>query len=121
MAVTTIGLSTLFFGTAQAGSSIVSSYEETVKAEPVELGSGSGTFQAVAYVNPQTTINGTIISGSVSGLVGGELSVLTSNNTFLTGTAGTYYIDNISRNATNDGFTETTISAIGWSSLGNTS
>lgn len=121
MAVTTIGLSTLFFGTALASSQVVSSYEETIKTEPVELGKGDGTFQAVAFVNPQTSINGTIVSGTATGLVGGSLSLLTTGNTFLTGTAGTYYIENISRNATNDGFTETTISAIGWSSLGNVS
>lgn len=121
MAVTTIGLSTLFFGTALAGSQVVSSYEETLKAEPVELGKGDGTFQAVAFANPQTSINGTIISGTATGLVGASLALLTTGNTFLTGTAGTYYIENISRNATNDGFTETTISAVGWASLGSTS
>ena len=121
MAVTTIGLSTLFFGTALSSSQVVSSYEETVKSETLELGKGDGTFQAVVYANPQTTINGTIISGNAAGNVGSALTLLTTGNTYLTGTAGTYYIENISRNATNDGFTETTISAIGWPSLGATS
>ena len=121
MAVTTIGLTTLFFGTAQAGTSVVSSYEETIKSEPVELGSGTGTFQAVVYANPQTTINGTIISGSATGSIGAASSLFSS--TFLTGAQAqsSLYIDNISRNATNDGFTETTISATGWLSLGQTS
>jgi len=122
MAVTTIGLSTLFFGTALSGSQVVSSYEETYKAEPVELMNGNGTFQAVAYPNAQVTINGTIISGTATGLVGGALALLTSGNTFLTMTGiSTYYIENISRNATNDGFTETTITATGWANLGNSS
>lgn len=119
MAVTTIGLTTLFFGTPLAGASVVSSYEETLKSEPVELGKGDGTFQAVAFVNPQITINGTIISGSATGSVGAVTSLFGS--TFLTGGASTLYVDNISRNATNDGFTETTISAIGWVSLGSAS
>ena len=118
MAVTTIGLTTLFFGTVQAGTSVVSSYEETLKSEPVELASGSGTFQAVAFVNPQMTINGTIISGTATGSVGAVTTLFGS--TFLTGFSGSLYVDNISRNATNDGFTETTISAIGWTSLGST-
>lgn len=122
MAVTTIGLSTLVFGTAQSGSQVVSSYEETYKAEPVELMNGNGTFQAVAYPNAQVTINGTIISGTATGLVGASLALLTTGNTFLTMTGiSTYYIENISRNATNDGFTETTITAMGWQNLGNTS
>jgi hypothetical protein len=30
----------------------------------------------------------------------------------------TFTIENISRNATNDGFTETTITATGWQNLG---
>ena len=120
MAVTTIGLTTLFFGTTQASGQVVSSYEETIKSEPVELGSGTGIFQAVVYANPQTTINGTIISGSASGVVGAASSLFGA--TFLTGAQAqsSLYIDNISRNATNDGFTETTISAIGWASLGST-
>jgi len=121
MAVTTIGLSTLFFGTALSGSQVVSSYEETYKAEPVELGKGDGTFQAVAFPNPQVTINGTIISGTATGLVGASLALLTTGNTFLTTGISAWYIENISRNATNDGFTETTITATGWVSLGNTS
>ena len=122
MAVTTIGLSTLFFGTASSGSQVVSSYEETYKAEPVELMAGNGTFQAVAYPNPQVTINGTIISGTATGLVGASLALLTTGNTFLTMTGiSTFYIENISRNATNDGFTETTITAMGWQNLGSTS
>lgn len=122
MAVTTIGLSTLFFGTASSGSQVVSSYEETYKAEPVELASGTGTFQAVAFPNPQVTINGTIISGTATGLVGASLILLTSSNTFLTMTGiSAWYIENISRNATNDGFTETTITATGWASLGSSS
>jgi hypothetical protein len=117
MAVTTIGLTTLFFGTALAGSQVVSSYEETIKSEPVELGKGDGTFQAVVFANPQTTINGTIISGSATGAVGSASSLFGA--TFLTGAQAqsSLYIDNISRTATNDGFTETTISAIGWLNL----
>lgn len=121
MAVTTIGLTTLFFGTAQSGSQIVSSYEETIKSEPVELTQGNGTFSAVAFANPQTMISGTIISGTVSASIGSSLSFLTSGNTFLSGAAGTYFIESISRNSTNDGFTETSISAIGYASLGQTS
>lgn len=119
MAVTTIGLSTLFFGTALASGQVVSSYEETTKAEPVELGSGGGTFQAVAFVNPHTTINGTIISGTATGTVGAITSLFGSR--YLTGAQASVYIDNVSASATNDGFTETTISAIGWASLGATS
>ena len=119
MAVTTIGLTTLFFGTALASGQVVSSYEETLKSEPVELGSGLGTFQAVAFANPQMTINGTIISGSATGSVGAATTLFGA--TFLTGFSGSLYIDSLSRNATNDGFTETTISAIGWTSLGATS
>jgi hypothetical protein len=122
MAVTTIGLSTLFFGTALSGSQVVSSYEETYKAEPVELMKGDGTFQAVAYPNAQVTINGTIISGTATGLVGASLALLTTGNTFLTMTGiSAWYIENISRNATNDGFTETTITATGWQNLGSSS
>ena len=122
MAVTTIGLSTLFFGTALSGSQVVSSYEETYKAEPVELGKGDGTFQAVAFPNPQVTINGTIISGSATGLVGASLALLTTGNTFLTMTGiSAWYIESISRNATNDGFTETTITATGWQNLNSSS
>ena len=120
MAVTTIGLSTLFFGTPlSSGSQVVSSYEETLKSELVELGKGDGTFQAVAFANPQMTINGTIISGSASASVGAVTTLFGA--TFLTGFSGSLYIDSLSRNATNDGFTETTISAIGWASLGNVS
>ncbi|NBT67689.1 MAG: hypothetical protein EBT78_08015 [Betaproteobacteria bacterium] len=122
MAVTTIGLTSLFFGTASSGSQVVSSYEETYKCEPVELMNGNGTFQAVAYPNAQVTINGTIISGTATGLVGASLALLTTGNTFLTMTGiSTFYIENISRNATNDGFTETTITAMGWQNLGSTS
>lgn len=122
MAVTTIGLSTLFFGTAQSESRVVSSYEETYKSEPVELAKGNGTFQAVAFANPQVTINGTIISGSVCASVGGELTFLTTGNTFLTMSGiSSWYIENMSRNSTNDGFTETTITATGWENLGSVS
>jgi hypothetical protein len=122
MAVTTIGLSTLTFGTASSGSQVVSSYEETYKSEPVELMAGNGTFQAVVYANPQVTINGTIISGTATGLVGAALILLTTGNTFLTISGiSTYYIENISRNATNDGFTETTITATGWQNLSSSS
>ena len=120
MAVTTIGLSTLFFGTPlSSGSQVVSSYEETIKSEPVELGKGDGTFQAVVFSNPQTTINGTIISGSASGALGVVTALFGS--TFLTSAQTSLYIENISRSATNDGFTETTISAIGWAGLNQTS
>lgn len=118
MALTTIGLSGLSFGTTQESSSVVRSYEETIKCDPVELMDGDGTFQAVAFSNPNSSANITIVSGSVSAGVGSAFSQ--TGNTFLTG-IDTLYVDSCSKTLTNDGFSEVQISASGWSNLGQAS
>jgi hypothetical protein len=119
MALTTIGLTTLKFGTTNVSSSVVRSYEETIKCDPVELMAGNGTFQAVAIANPSSTISMTIVSGTVSGAIGS--TVTNTDNTFLTGVTGSFYIDSNSRTFTNDGFTEYQVSATAWANLGLTS
>ena len=118
MAATSIGLTTLKFGTDSESSSVVRSYEETIKCDPVELMSGNGTFQAVAISNPNSSASITIVSGSTSQGIGTVFSLTT--NTFLTG-VDTLYVESASRTITNDGFTETQISAVGYANLNLTS
>lgn len=115
MAATTIGLSDLSFGTTAESGAVVRSYEETIKCDPVELLDGDGTFQAVAFSNPNSSANITIVSGSVSAGVGSALSQTV--NTFLTGIDSPLYVDSCSRTLTNDGFAEVQISASGWLNL----
>lgn len=116
MALTTIGLTTLKFGTTDESSAVVRSYEETIKCDPVELMGGNGTFQAVAISNPNSSASITIVSGSVTASIGAELTLTT--NTFLTGVDTPLYVESASRTLTNDGFAEIQISAIGYSNLG---
>jgi len=114
MAATTIGLSTLTFGTDDESSSVVRSYEETIKVDPVELMGGNGQFKAVALANPNTSASITIVSGSVSGSIGASFTQ--TGNTFLTG-MDTLFVESASRTLTNDGFAETQISAVGYANL----
>jgi hypothetical protein len=114
MALTTIGLTTLKFGTDAETSAVVRSYEETIKCDPVELMAGNGTFQAVVIANPNSSASITIVSGSVSGSIGSAFSQ--STNTFLTG-VDTLYVESSSRTLTNDGFSEVQISAVGYANL----
>ena len=81
MALTTIGLNNLKFGTTQESSSVVRSYEQTITCDPVELLDGDGTFEAVAFANPRTTVNLTLVSGSVSAAVG-TLTALDGNDPY---------------------------------------
>jgi hypothetical protein len=118
MALTTIGLTTLKFGTTSESAAVVRSYEETIKCDPVELMSGDGTFQAVAIANPNSSASITIVSGAVSGSIGASFSQ--TGNTFLTG-IDTLYVESSSKTLTNDGFAEVQISAIGYSNLGQAS
>lgn len=118
MALTTIGLTSLKFGTTSESSAVVRSYEETLKCDPVELMAGDGTFQAVAIANPNSSASITIVSGSVSAGIGSSFSQ--TGNTFLT-TMDTLYVESCSRTLTNDGFAETQISAVGYLNLGQTS
>jgi hypothetical protein len=118
MALTTIGLTTLKFGTSSESSAVVRSYEETIKCDPVELIAGDGTFQAVAIANPNSSASITIVSGSVSGSIGASFSQ--TANSFLTG-VDTLYVESASRTLTNDGFSELQISAIGYTNLGQAS
>ncbi len=115
MAATSIGLTTLKFGTTAESSSVVRSYEETIKCDPVELMNGSGTFQAVALSNPNSSASITIVSGAVSASVGSAFS-LNAGNTFLTG-MDSLFVESASRTLTNDGFAETQISAVGYLNL----
>jgi len=119
MALTTIGLSTLRFGTTNVSSSVVRSFEETIKCDPIELISGNGTFQAVAISNPNTSMTMTIVSGVTSGAIGALVS--SSDNTFLSGGQSSLYIESASRTLTNDGFAEYQVSASGWANLGQSS
>jgi hypothetical protein len=114
MAATTIGLSTLTFGTTDESSAVVRSYEETIKCDPIELMAGNGTFQAVAISNPNSSASITIVSGSVSSGIGASFAQTT--NTFLTG-IDTLFVESASRTLTNDGFAETQISAVGYLNL----
>jgi hypothetical protein len=114
MAATNIGLTTLEFGTSEESSSVVRSYEETIKCDPVELMAGDGTFQAVAISNPNSSASITIVSGSVSASVGSAFSL--TLNTFLTG-MDSLFVESASRTLTNDGFAETQISAVGYLNL----
>jgi hypothetical protein len=118
MALTTIGLTSLKFGTTAESSAVVRSYEETIKCDPVELIAGDGTFQAVAIANPNSSASITIVSGTVSGSIGASFSQ--TGNTFLTG-MDTLYVESSSRTLTNDGFSEIQISAIGYGNLNQTS
>lgn len=119
MALTTIGLTTLKFGTTDVSSSVVKSFEESIKCDPVELMGGDGTFKAVAIANPNTSMSMTIVSGATAGAIGSLVSA--SANTFLTGVQGSLYVESCSRTMTNDGFAEYQVSASGWSNLGSTS
>jgi hypothetical protein len=114
MALTTIGLTTLKFGTDAESGSVVRSYEETIKCDPVELMGGDGTFKAVAISNPNSSASITIVSGSVSAGIGSSFSQ--TQNTFLTG-VDTLFVESASRTLTNDGFSEVQISAVGYSNL----
>jgi hypothetical protein len=114
MALTTIGLTSLKFGTSDESSAVVRSYEETIKCDPVELMAGNGTFQAVAISNPNSSASITIVSGSVSGSIGASFSQ--TANTFLTG-VDTLFVESASRTLTNDGFSEVQISAVGYANL----
>jgi hypothetical protein len=114
MAATCIGLTTLKFGTSDESSSVVRSYEETIKCDPVELMAGNGTFQAVAISNPNSSASITIVSGSVSAGIGSAFSQ--NANTFLTG-VDSLFVESASRTLTNDGFAETQISAVGYANL----
>ena len=117
MALTTIGLNNLKFGTTQESSSVVRSYEQTITCDPVELLDGDGTFEAVAFANPRTTVNLTLVSGSVSAAVG-TLTALDGNNTYVTGADASVYVASCNATLTNDGFSEVQISAEGWANLG---
>ena len=114
MALTTIGLTTLKFGTDSESSAVVRSYEETIKCDPVELMGGNGQFQAVAISNPNSSASITIVSGSLSGSIGASFT--TTGNTFLTG-IDSLFVESASRTLTNDGFSETQISAVGYANL----
>lgn len=114
MALTTIGLTTLKFGTTDESSAVVRSYEETIKCDPVELMGGNGTFQAVAISNPNSSASITIVSGSVSASIGASFSQ--TQNTFLTG-IDSLFVESASRTLTNDGFSEVQISAVGYLNL----
>ena len=114
MALTTIGLTTLKFGTSDESSAVVRSYEETIKCDPVELMGGNGTFQAVAISNPNSSASITIVSGTVSGSIGASFSQ--AANTFLTG-VDSLFVESASRTLTNDGFSEVQISAVGYANL----
>jgi hypothetical protein len=116
MPATSIGLTTLKFGTSAFDSAIVKSYEETIKADPIELMAGDGTFGSVVMANPQSLVNLTMISGATSaGGIG--VAATFSGNTLLTGMS-TVYVQSSSRTLTNDGFSETQASLQGWSNLG---
>lgn len=120
MALTTIGLSNLRFGTTQESSSVVRSFEQTITSDPVELLDGDGTFEAVAFSNPRTSVNITLVSGTVSAAVG-ALTTLDNNNTFLTlnsTTEASVYVASCNATLTNDGFAEIQITAEGWTNLG---
>ena len=116
MAATCIGLTTLKFGTAEASSSVVRSYEETIKCDPIELMSGDGQFKAVAISNPNTSVSITLVSGSVSTGIGSAFQ-LDDQNTFLSGTDANLFVESASLNLTNDGFAEVQISAVGYANL----
>jgi hypothetical protein len=116
MAATTIGLSTLTFGTVEASSSVVRSYEETISCDPIELVDGVGTFKAVAISNPNTSVSITLVSGTVSAGIGSAFS-LDDTNTFLTGMDTSLFVESASLNLTNDGFAEVQISAVGYLNL----
>lgn len=120
MPLTTIGLSNLRFGTTQESSSVVRSFEQTITSDPVELLDGDGTFEAVAFSNPRTSVNITLVSGTVSAAVG-ALTALDNNNTFLTlnsTTEASVYVSSCNATLTNDGFAEVQVTAEGWTNLG---
>jgi hypothetical protein len=119
MAATSIGLTSLKFGTSDESTSVVRSYDETIKCDPVELMGGDGTFKAVAITNPNSSASITIVSGSVSASIGASFSQ--TGNTFLTGIDAQLYVESSSRTLTNDGFAETQISAVGYANLGQAS
>lgn len=116
MALTTIGISSLTFGTTDFSSSVVRSFEQTIKCDPVELMGGNGTFKAVAISNPNTSISMTIVSGAASAGIGEVFSA--AANSFLTGNQTSLYVESSSRTFTNDGFAEVQLSASGWANLG---
>ena len=115
MPLTTIGLTTLKFGTTDDSSSVVRSYEETIKCDPIELMGGDGRFSAVAISNPNTSVSITLVSGTVSAPIGSEMTFIA--NSFLTGEDTPVYVESASRTLTNDGFAEIQISAIGYANL----
>lgn len=116
MALTTIGLTTLKFGTSDFSGSVVRSFEQSIKCDPVELMGGDGTFKAVALANPNTSISMTIVSASASAGIGATISA--SANSYLTGTQSELYVESASRTFTSDGFAEFQVSATGWANLG---
>jgi hypothetical protein len=115
MALTTIGLTTLKFGTTDESSAVVRSYEETIKCDPVELMSGNGTFQAVAFANPNSSASITIVSGTVSAGIGSAFAQ--DANSYPIAGIDSLFVESCSRTLTNDGFTETQISAVGYANL----
>lgn len=119
MALTTIGLTNLTFGTSAETGAVVKSYEESVKCDPVELMAGNGTFQAVAFANPNSTASITIVSASVSAGIGSAFSQ--TGNSYPITTLDTLYVESCSKTLTNDGFSEVQISAVGYANLNQTS
>lgn len=115
MAATSIGLTNLTFGTADFSGSVVRSFEQTIKCDPVELMGGNGTFKAVVISNPNTSMSMTIVSGATSAGIGEAVSA--AANTFLTGGQTSLYVESSSRTFTNDGFAEIQLSASGWANL----
>lgn len=114
MPATKIGLSNLTFGTTDESSSVVKSYEESIKCDPVELLGGDGSFKAVAFANPNSSANISLVSTSVSGSIGSAFNL--EGNSQLTG-VDTLYIESATKTLTNDGFAEIQITASGWLNL----
>jgi hypothetical protein len=119
MAATTIGLSSLSFGTTDEAGAVVTSYEETLRCEPVELLAGDGTFGAVAFANPNGSVNITIVSGSPPSGIGAAFTSTVNN--FITGLPSNLYVESATSTQRNDGFLEMQISAVGWNNLNQSS
>jgi len=117
MALTTIGLSNLTFGTTQESSVVVKSYEESLKCDPVELADGSGTFKAVAFANPNSSASITLVSSSVTAGVGAGFGYVANGVLDV----DDLYIESATKTLTNDGFAEVQISAVGYLNLGQAS
>lgn len=115
MAATSIGLTNLKFGTSDESSSVVKSYEESIKCDPIELMGGDGTFKAVAFANPNSTASITIVSNSVTCNIGSAFSI--NSNSYPITTSDSLYVESASKTLTNDGFTEIQVSAVGYLNL----